>query len=51
MLSYFEERRRWGFPPVLYKVRTWYVLGVPVLRRWEQLTANGIHALPSEMEG
>lgn len=48
MITYFEKRVRLGFPSCLYVVRTWYVLGVPVLRRWEQLTVNGIHATPSE---
>lgn len=41
MLTYFEECRRWpvGYGD-LYKVRSWYVLGVLVLRRWEQLTTT-----------
>lgn len=48
MLSYFEERRRIGFPPCTYKVRTWRFLGIRIYRRWEQLTVNAIVALPSE---
>lgn len=49
MLTYFEERRRAGFPSCLYRVRSWRLLGVLVYRRWEQLTCNGTVALPSEM--
>lgn len=52
MLTYFEERRRAGWPvSSLYKVRTWYLFGcIRLLRRWEQLTVSGDKALPSEVE-
>lgn len=41
MVTYFEERRR--HPKLmgnLYRVRSWYLFGVLVYRRWEQLTAR-----------
>lgn len=52
MLTYFESRRRIGFPGELYRVRSWYLLGfVLVFRRYEQLTVRGDNALSSEMGG
>jgi hypothetical protein len=51
MLTYYEERRRIGFPSCLYRVRSWYLLGVRVYRRWEQLTVKGTLATESEMYG
>ena len=53
MLTYFEERRRYGrgeFERNLYKVRSWYVFGFVLLfRRWEQLTVSGDKATSSEV--
>ena len=50
MITYFETRRRIGYPLTdLYKVRSWYLFGlILVFRRYEQLTARGHHAAPSE---
>lgn len=44
MLTFFEERRRHNNE--LYRVRSVYLLGVLVWRRWEQLTTRD--PLPSE---
>lgn len=50
MLVYFEARKRIGFPGVLYRVRSWYLLGfILVFREYEQLTASGDCATPSEL--
>lgn len=53
MLTYFEERRRYGRDALtrdLYRVRSWYLFGFVLLfRRWEQLTVSGHKAIPSEM--
>ncbi len=51
MITYFEERRRVGLPSTLYKVRSWYLFGFVLLfRRYEQLTVNSVHAMPSKTE-
>ena len=39
MLVYYEFRRRLDNGD-LYRVKTWYFLGIPVYRRWEQLTTH-----------
>lgn len=49
MVTYYEERRRCGLLMELYKVRSWYLFGIRVYRRWEQLTVNGTKAMQSEM--
>lgn len=50
MVVYYECRKRIGAD--LYKVRTWYLLGlIPLLRRHEQLTVPATHATPSELIG
>lgn len=51
MLTYHEKRKRLGVCGLdgLYNVRSWYLFGfVLVYRRYEQLTAVGTLATPSE---
>ena len=49
MWTYFEERRRIGFHRCLYKVRTWYLLGIRVWRHYEQLTVWSDNATSAEL--
>lgn len=50
MFIYREHRKRIGFPGELYNVRSWYLFGfILLLRRYEQLTARGNLARPSEL--